>query len=108
MMRNCMGPLRPIGNKNRFVGKGVKGADFVEKSKNRARRKLAKLQSDHGTSPLNIISDPLRASHAAHSANWLVPQMIFNSRAQSASQKNRASPKGSFSTQSAMSRQSPL
>jgi len=52
------------------------GADFIEKSKNRAGRELAKWQSD-GTSPLNNILDRLRTSHAAPSTNWLVPQLIF-------------------------------
>ena len=52
------------------------GPISLKKSKNRAGRKLAKLQSD-GTSPFNTISDRLRTSHAAQSTNWLVPQLIF-------------------------------
>ena len=51
-------------------------ADFVEKVEKSRVTKLAKLQSD-GTSPLNIISDRPRTSHAAQSTNWLVPQLIF-------------------------------
>src|SRR5712671_1262487 len=42
----------------------------LKKSKNRARRKLAKLQFD-GTSPLKIMLDRLRTPHAAQSTNWL-------------------------------------
>jgi hypothetical protein len=66
-------------------------ADFVEKSKNRAWRKLAKWQSD-GTSPLNTISDRLRISHAAHSTNWLVPPADFLNAALIRLPGNRASP----------------
>src|SRR5205814_4256388 len=53
-------------------------ADFVEKVEKSRVTKLAKLQSD-GTSPLNIISDRPRTSHAAQSTNWLV--LIFECRA---------------------------
>jgi hypothetical protein len=61
---------------DRCIAKGKVAPISLKKSKNRAGRKLAKLQSD-GTSPFNTISDRLRTSHAAQSTNWLVPQLIF-------------------------------
>jgi hypothetical protein len=71
--RSAVHPTWPIPFALADVGFG---AISLKKSKNRALRKLVKLQSD-ATSPLNTISDPLRASHAAQSTNWLVPQLIF-------------------------------
>jgi hypothetical protein len=73
------------------------GAISLKKSKNRARRKLAKLESD-GTLPFNTISDPLRTSHAAQSKNWLVPQLIFECRARRPPRKSNIAERDFFNT----------
>src|SRR5881275_1184748 len=69
-------PLPRQSRSYRLLQKSRDHYPMLKKSKNRAGRKLAKLQSD-GTSPFNTISDRLRTSHAAQSTNWLVPQLIF-------------------------------